>query len=42
MPDRGEGNDQEALGLAFYHKGSAFINLHTVMLLQAWLIETED
>ena len=36
-PDRGVGNDPEALGLAF-HQGPTFI----VKLLQTWLMKTED
>ena len=40
-PDQGAGTDPEALGLAFHHQGPTFIFMHTVKLLQTWLIETE-
>ena len=43
-----ESTDPEALGLAFHRQGPAFIIiiiyfyfLHTVKLLQTWLMETE-
>ena len=28
FPDRGAGNDPQALGLAFHHQGPTFINLY--------------
>ena len=28
LPDRGAGNDPEALGLAFHHQGPTFINAY--------------
>ena len=44
-PDRGAGNDPEAVGFALHHQGHyihAYCMMHIVKLLQTLLIETKD
>ena len=40
IPDRGAGNNLEALQLAFQHQGPIYSLMHTVKLLYTWLIKT--